>query len=236
MALGDGTHHGAHGQAVKVVIHKDQDAQQHGHQLCAGAGLNRLGCPTTESSGAAALVHQVDHDAQQHQEHHDGEVCIGNDAQIAGCNLNNRIPGVKLGIQQSANQHTDKQRRIYFLADQCQYDSHHGGQQGPDGACERGSGLDHFTIHFKDGQRCALECDAKYDQQHDKYAKCNQIRDLGTLFFHNVIYLLLIGFFIVLLPPSIVKLLALFSFFWQKTNRSFRFFHEKSGLFYTYLT
>ncbi len=74
VGLGDGTHDGAHGQAVEVVVDEDQHAQQHGHQLRAAAGLDGLLRPAAEGLGAAGLVHQVHHDAQDDQEHDDGDV------------------------------------------------------------------------------------------------------------------------------------------------------------------
>ena len=183
VGLGDRTHHGADGQAVKVVVNEDQAAQQHGHQLCAGATLDGLGSPTAESSGAAALVHQVDHNAQQHQEHDDGEVGVGNDAQIAGSDLNDSIPGVELGVQQGTNQNTNEQGRIYFLADQCQADCHHGGQQGPNGASKGSGGL-------FDQNGSVLKGNAQNDQQHNHCRTSYQIGNLCAFLTHSVIYLL----------------------------------------------
>ena len=181
MALGNGTHNGAHGQAVEVVVDEDQHAQQHGHQLCAGAGMHGLGSPAAEGLGAAGLVHQVDHDAQNDQEHDDGDVAGvrngGDDTVIALHQLHQRLPGGEVADQQRAHQAAQEQGRIHFLADQGQHDGHDGGQQRPEGACERGSrALD------QDGG--ILIADAQNGQQHDKDTQRNEIRYFGTFLFH----------------------------------------------------
>ena len=181
MALGDGTHHGANGQAVEVVVDEDQHAQQHGHQLCARTGMYGLGGPAAERLGAAGLVHQVHHDAQHHQEHDDGDVARighgGDDAVIAFHQLHQRLPGLEVADQQSAYQAAQEQRGIHFLADQGQHDGHNGGQQGPEGACERGG-------RVLNEDRCIFIADAQNDQQHDKDTQRNEIRDFGTFLFH----------------------------------------------------
>ena len=181
VGLGDGTHHGAHGQAVEVVVDEDQHAQQHGHQLCAAAGLNGLLGPAAERLGAAGLVHQVHHDAQYHQEHDDGDVAGvghgGDDAVIAFHQLHQRLPGLEVADQQSAYQAAQEQRGIHFLADQGQHDGYNGGQQGPEGACERGGRAFH-----NDGS--VLECEAEDRQQHHKDTQRNEIRYFGTFLFH----------------------------------------------------
>ena len=181
MALGDRAHHGAHGQAVEVVVDEDQHAQQHGHQLCARTGMYGFGGPAAERLGAAGLVHQVHHDAQHHQEHDDGDVARighgGDDAVIAFHQLHQRLPGPEVADQQSAHQAAQEQRGIHFLADQGQHDGHNGGQQGPEGACERGGRAFH-----NDGS--VLECEAEDRQQHHKDTQRNEIRYFGTFLFH----------------------------------------------------
>ena len=150
MGLGDGTHDGAHGQAVKVVIHEDQHTQQHGQQLRAAAGMNGLLGPAAEGLGAAALVHQVHHDAQGDQEDDDAHVAAvcqhGDDTVVSANQGHDGVPGSELGVQQRANQAAQEQRGIHFLADQGQHDGHDGGQQGPEGAGKRSLGVDLLLI------------------------------------------------------------------------------------------
>ena len=55
--VGDGTHHGTHGEAVEVVIDEDEHTQQNGSQLRAHTALDVLGGPAAEGGGAARLVH-----------------------------------------------------------------------------------------------------------------------------------------------------------------------------------
>ena len=150
MGLGDGTHNGAHGQAVKVVVYEDQHAQQHGQQLRAATGVNSLLGPAAEGLGAAALVHQVHHDAQGDQEHDDAHVAAvsqhGDDTVIGTHQGHDGVPGSELGVQQRADQAAQEQGRIHFLADQGQHDGHDGGQQGPEGTGKRSLGVDLLLI------------------------------------------------------------------------------------------
>ena len=181
VGLGDGTHDGTHGQAVEVVVHEDQHAQQHGHQLCAGAGLHGLLRPAAERLGAAGLVHQIHHDAQHHQEHDDGDVAgVGNgrhDTVVTLHQLHQRLPGMVVAHQQRAHQAAQEQGRIHFLADQSQHDGDDGGQQGPEGTCERGS-------RFFNDDGSILKRDAENGQQHDKDTQRNEIRYLSAFLFH----------------------------------------------------
>ena len=189
VALGNRTHNGAHGQAVEIVVDEDQHAQEHGHQLSAGAGLHGVGSPTTESLGAAALVHQIHHDAKNHQEHNDAHVISigqnGDDTVVSANQGHSGVPRGKLRIQQSADQAAQEQGRIHFLADQGQNDGHDGGQQGPEGACKGSGRLDHFAIHFKGGQRRVFEADAQDHQKDDEDTESYKIRNFCTFLFHN---------------------------------------------------
>ena len=108
VALRHGTHHGAHGQAVEIVVDEDQHAQQHGQQLCGAPGLYGLGGPASEGLRSAALVHQIHHDAQRHQKDDDAHVAAvgqhGDDAVVCAHQRHNGVPWGKLGVQQSAHQ------------------------------------------------------------------------------------------------------------------------------------
>ena len=162
----------------------------------AGAGLNGLLSPTAERLGAAGLVHQVHHDAQNDQEHHNGNVAAvshsGDDAVVTLDQLNNSLPRVEVADQQRTHQAAQEQRGIHFLRDQGQHDGNDGGQQGPEGTGEGSGGLDHLAVHFQCGQRCALIRDAENDQQHDKDTQRYEIRYLCAFLFHYEIYLLMI--------------------------------------------
>ena len=174
VALGDGTHNSAHGQAVEVVVDEDQHAQQHGQQLCAAAGLDRLGGPAAKRGRTAGLVHQVHHDAQDDQEDDDGNidgVDHANAAVVTSANqVHHRLPGGEVGQQQRTDQAAQEQRGIHFLADQSQGDGHHGGEQRPGGGDEART----VVGDLADGQR--------HDDDRQGYA----IRDLCTFLFHSV--------------------------------------------------
>ena len=175
VALGDGTHHGAHGQAVEVVVDEDQHAQEHGHQLRAGAGLHGLGSPAAEGCGAAGLVHQVHHDAQNHQEDQDGDIVgdrvnqANTGAAISADEVDNHLPGGEICEQQGCSEAPEEQGRVHFLADKGQRDCDHGGEQRPAGRLEAG------TIVRQLG-------DDQGDHDDDKG---NAVRNLGTFLFHN---------------------------------------------------
>jgi len=132
VTLGDGPHHSAHRQAVEVVVDEDQHAQQHGQQLCGAPGLYGLGGPASEGLRAAALVHQIHHDAQRHQKDDDAHVAAvgqhGDDAVVCAHQRHNGVPWGKLGVQQSAHQTSQKQGRVDLLTDQGQHDGHDGRQ------------------------------------------------------------------------------------------------------------
>ena len=115
------------------------------------------------------------------QEDDDGDVAGvsdgGDDAVVAFDQLHQRVPGMEVADQQSADQTAQEQGGIHFLTDQGQHDGHDGGQQGPEGACERGG-----RILNDDGG--VLVGNAEDDQQYDKDTQRNEIRYLGTFLFH----------------------------------------------------
>ena len=171
MTLGDGTHNGTHGQAVEVVVDEDQHTQEHGHHLCAGAGLNGLGSPAAKGCGAAGLVHQVHHDAQDDQEDQDGDVDgVDHADTLAGTDeVYDGLPGAEVSQQQSSHQAAQEQGRIHFLADQGQGDSDHRGEQGPTGGHEAGT----IVGHLGD------------DQGDDHDRQRNKIRYFSAFLFHS---------------------------------------------------
>ena len=170
VALGDGTHDGAHGQAVEIVVDEDQHAQQHGQQLRAAAGGDGLGGPAAEGGGAAGLVHQVHHDAQHHQEDQDGDVDgIDHAHALAGADkIHHHLPGLEIRQQQSAGQAAQEQGRIHFLTDQGQGNGHDRGEQGPSGSDEA----------------AAIVGDLRDDQSDHNDRQRNKIRYFGTFLFH----------------------------------------------------
>ena len=188
VALGDGTHNGAHGQAVEIVVHEDQDAQQHGNQLRAAAGLDGMLGPAAEGLGAAALVHQIHHDAQHDQEDDDAHVVAvgqdGDDAVVGADQLNDGLPGMELRVEQGAHKAAKEQGGINLLADQRQRDGHDGGEQRPEGGGKGGIGLDRFTVDGQNRIGLALKRSAEEDQQPDDHQKGDQIGHFCAFCFH----------------------------------------------------
>ena len=142
MLVSHGTHDGADGQAVEVVVDEDDTAQDGSGNHSADAGLDVGLSPAAVSSGAAGLVDQADHHAQDNQEDQDTDVPgVGqlDDHDVEG--VGDHTPDVEVGVQQSTGQDADEQGGVDLLGDQGQADGDDGGQQGPDG----GVGADGLT-------------------------------------------------------------------------------------------
>ena len=71
VAVGDGTHDGADGQAVEIVVNKNEHTEDKGGDYRADAAVNMLCSPAAKRGGAAGGVDECDHDAQQNEEHED---------------------------------------------------------------------------------------------------------------------------------------------------------------------
>ncbi|MPN00401.1 hypothetical protein SDC9_147595 [bioreactor metagenome] len=59
VAVRHGEHHAAHGEAVKIVVNKNQNTQHNGGELRARPGFNVLLRPAAKGRGAAGAVHQA---------------------------------------------------------------------------------------------------------------------------------------------------------------------------------
>ena len=113
-------HHGTDGQAVEVVINKDQDAKQDRRKLCAAACLDMRLCPAAERGGSAGFVHEGYDGAKHDQKHQDANV-VGiryrrNDSIRKDIIQRPRKASVRR--QDSTYGDSDEQGRIHFLGDQ----------------------------------------------------------------------------------------------------------------------
>ena len=133
MSVCDRPHDAADGQAVEIVINKDQDTQCHGRQLGAHTGPDMFGSPLAERRGTARLVHQLDHDAQEDQEDQDADIVsvrqLGDHALLE--NMGQGAYKTETGIKETADNDTDEQRAVDLLGDQCQGDRDDRRQQCP---------------------------------------------------------------------------------------------------------
>lgn len=90
------------------------------------AGMYVLLGPAAEGLGAAALVHQVYHDAEYDEEDQDTDVVAvgehGDQAVFIADERLNRLPGGKLGVEQCADQAAEEQGGVNLLADERQHD------------------------------------------------------------------------------------------------------------------
>ena len=135
MPVGDGTHDVAGGQVIEVIVHAQDGGQNEGGPQGALLGFQVLYSPVAVGLGAAGADHQGHHGAQNHQEDQDTGVAADVVAQI-GDQGGNSGYGVKLHLNQVADQNADEQRGVNLLGDQRQADGHDRGNQGPDGAVE----------------------------------------------------------------------------------------------------
>ena len=150
--ISDRAHHGAHSQAVEVVVNEDQAAQEDGSKLCAHTGLDVALSPAAKGSGAAGLVHQTHHGAQDHQEGQNAHVvAVREDSDDAvGENVVDGTLKAEVGIQQSACQNTHKEGAVDLLGQKGQGNGDDGGQQGP-GGIEEVAGGGHIAGAFAGG-------------------------------------------------------------------------------------
>ena len=149
MLIGNGTHDAAHGQAVEIVVDKDDDTQNKGGKHGTGTGLDMGLGPAAECRGSAGTVDQCHHDPEDHEEQEDtGVVGNGCDETIidGGIQCFDRSP---VGIEQGSQQHTDKQGGIDFLRDQRQDDCYQRRYQ-----CPEGEG--HIAVTFQDAGASAF--------------------------------------------------------------------------------
>ena len=141
--VGDGPHDAAHGEAVEVVVDKDEAAQHNGGQLGPRPGLDVLLGPPAEGGGGAGLVHEAHHGAQDDQEDEDAHVVgvgQGGDDASAEHVVKRPLKG-QVGVQQAAHQDADEQGGVHLLGDQGQGDGDDRGQQGQGGVVEVAGGL-----------------------------------------------------------------------------------------------
>lgn len=140
MLVGKGTHNRANGKAVKVVINKDEDAQCNGGELSTYTGLDIGLSPAAKGSAAAGTVHQANHYAQYYQEYQYAHIVfVGQNGYYAALEYMGKgsLKG-KIGVEQAAGQHADKQGRIYFLGDEGKGYCNDGGKQCPECIVEAG--------------------------------------------------------------------------------------------------
>ena len=141
MAVGDRAHDGAYGEAVEVVVNKDEDAQREGGQGGPHPGLDVPLRPPAKGRRAAGGVDQGHDDAQQHQEEEDAGVALNGGDKALGEHGVQGLHGGEAALEQGAHQHADEQGGVGLLGDEGQDDGHHRGHQGPEGCIHAGDGV-----------------------------------------------------------------------------------------------
>ena len=142
LPVGHGAHHRAHGQAVEVVVHKNEHAQNKGGKLRPGPGVDVGGGPAAKGGGAAGLVHQGHQNAQHHQKDQNAHVAavreLGDHAAVLVEEQGgDRQLQVAVGKEQRAGGNAHQQGGVDLLGVQGQHNGHHRRQQGKHGAVHR---------------------------------------------------------------------------------------------------
>ena len=122
MSVCNRSHYGAYCKAVKVVVDKDEDAEDYCCNLSTNLCLDVFLCPFTESCRTTCLIHHGNESAKNNKENQDAHiVAVGKGLDYAVlknvCNSScKREPREKKSADDDAN----KEGRINFLCDQCQ--------------------------------------------------------------------------------------------------------------------
>ena len=135
VAIRHGTHDAADGEAVKIVVHKNQHAEKERSEHRAGAGVHILFRPASERRRAARAVHERNKDAEQDEKqentdvpgvrHTGDEAVVDNDVE--------RPDRRESGDKRRAHDDAEKERGIDLLGDQRQSNGDDRRQQRPDG-------------------------------------------------------------------------------------------------------
>ena len=87
MTVRDRSHDGADGQAVKIVVDENENAEDERCKLRARVGLDVRLCPAAKGSRAARRIDQSDNDAEQDEEEENTRVVgnCGDEAVVDDC-------------------------------------------------------------------------------------------------------------------------------------------------------
>ena len=67
-------HNASYGQAVEIIINKDQHAKNDGCHLRSYPALDMRAGPASKCRRSASLIHHADHDSKNYQEHQDSHI------------------------------------------------------------------------------------------------------------------------------------------------------------------
>ena len=167
VAVGDREHDGADGQAVEIVVHEDEHAQNERGDHGADAALDVLLGPASEGRAAAGAVDEHDEDAEDDEEHEVArEIRDGGDDRLAQHRVERADGGEVVG-KERAQQHADEQGGEDLLRDQREDDRDDGRHERPErighGAARGDAVVVHVHGEAGDGQKRHGED----DQQHD---------------------------------------------------------------------
>ena len=118
--IGDGTHDRTDGQAVEIVVHENEHAEQNRAELSANAGLNMFGGPAAEGNRSARFVEHGDNGAEKNKEDENSDVAgVGYGLHKSGAdNMNKRALEIKVCIKHAAHNDTDEEGGINLLGDE----------------------------------------------------------------------------------------------------------------------
>ena len=143
MAVRHGAHDAADGEAVEIVIHKDEHAEKERSEHRADAGVHVLFRPAPERRRAARAVHERNKDAEQDEEQKNTDVPgirhTGDEA-VVDDNIQ-RFDRREPGHERRAHNDAEEERGIDLLGDQRQSDGDDRRQQRPDGTVKHEKNL-----------------------------------------------------------------------------------------------
>ena len=164
MLVGHRQHNGADCEAVEIVVNENQAAKRDRCKLRARTGLDFVRSPLAERSRTARLVHQADHNAQDHKENQDAYIPAI--PQLCGHHFKNSGNAVFQAesvwcdvLQHTAYYNANEQRRVNLFCNKSQADGNDWRQQGPECPVQVASSLFAFRERDCAGNHRQKECD-----------------------------------------------------------------------------
>ena len=132
--------------------------------------------PLAEGSGAARLVHQAYHNAQDDEEDQDAYVpsipqLRGHHLENAGNRMLQTVAACRDVLQHAAHHDADEQRSVNLFCDQSKADCDDRRQQGPEGSIHAAPAFFAFSERSRAGDHCQKE----YDGDDQPFLGCSMV-------------------------------------------------------------
>ena len=191
LGVGNGSHNGADGQTVEVVVDEDQDAEEEGCEERADLALDVFRCPSAERRRTACAVNECYEHAELNEEDENTCVTCNGFDETVNSNGVHRAGEAEIAVKQRAGNDTDEKGAVNFFGDQSKSDCDHGGKQSPDGTANSGFASAGFAfcrgfrgaVGASDGRHCAVsdsgndekrKNDHRSDEEGDLFGFCHK--------------------------------------------------------------